>query len=387
MSKKRRMTKKKKFKLMLVIEMIVLVLVVVGAIGATIVKSTLDKIDTDEDFNEENLDISDINSEKIDEYINIAVFGVDSRKNYLEEGLSDMIMVASIHKKTKEVKVVSVYRDSYLLQGRGEGKDERFDKATHAYRYGAENSINMLNQCFDLNIKDYVTVNFEAVYMAVDAVGGVDIDISKKEQGDINRYIEELNRVNKTDSPYIYDTGVLHLDGIQATAYGRLREIDTDYKRTERQREVLMQLVKKVQNSSAGQLKKLVEKLAPKVLTSLSKKEILDLALDAPNYEIADQAGFPFEHDKDSGKIKGVWYLVPDNLEMSTKQLHSYLFDDDEYEPSARVKAISEALDDEVGREANTETTYFTSSTEEDSEDSTSSTKAGAKKADKDKED
>lgn len=372
MSKKKRMTKKKKYKVMLILELVLLILIIVGAVGATIVKSTLDKIKTDENFNEENLEMTDIDSEHIEKYTNIAVFGVDSRKNILEKGLSDMIMIASINNDTKEVKVVSVYRDSYLLV---DSEKKKFDKATHAYNGGPERSISMLNNNFDLNISDYVTVNFEAVYQAVDAVGGVDIEIDSREQGDINRYIEELNKVNGTKSPYIYDTGVLHLDGIQATAYGRLRYIDNDYVRTERQREVLMELFQKVKGSSAGQLKKLVELLSPKVLTSLSNKEILNLALDVADYEIIDQTGFPFE--KSEKKMKGVSYVVADNLELSVKQLHSYLFEDDEYEPSQKVKSISADMDKKIGREANTKTTYSSSSSSK--EEKTSSTKAGAK--------
>lgn len=379
MSKKKKpMTKVKKIKTIFIVEMVVLFLVVGATVAMKLGFGFLDdNIQRDENFHEDNLEITEIESEKIDNYINIAVFGVDSRKNVLEKGLSDMIMVVSINKQTKEAKVVSVYRDSYLLV---DSEKEKFDKATHAYNGGAERSVNMLNNNFDLNITDYVTVNFEAVYQAVDAVGGVDIEIDSKEQGDINRYIEELNQVNKTKSPYIYDTGVLHLDGIQATAYGRLRYIDSDYARTERQREVMMELFNKVKNSSVAQLKKLVELLAPKVLTSLTNSEILDLALDVASYEIIDQTGFPFEFS--GGSVSGSWCVVPNNLELSVKQLHAYLFEDEEYEPSQKVKALSAALDDKMGREPNTETTFTLSAEEED----TSNTKAGTKTSQKNKE-
>lgn len=375
---KKRMTKKKKFRIILIIELVVLLLVIAATV---LVKWGLgfldDTIQRDETFNEDDLEMTEISSEKIDDYTNIAVFGVDSRKNVLEKGLSDMIMIASINNKTKEVKVVSVYRDSYLLV---DSEKEKFDKATHAYNGGPTQSINMLNNNFDLNITDYVTVNFEAVYQAVDAVGGVDIEIDSREQGDINRYIEELNQINGTKSPYIYKTGVLHLDGIQATAYGRLRYIDSDYARTERQREVLMELFKKVKSSNVAQLKKLVELLAPKVLTSLTNNEILDLAMDVSSYDIVDQTGFPFELA--GGKIGGVWYAVPNNLELSVKQLHAYLFEDDEYEPSEKVKKLSEELDDKMGREPNTETTFTLSAGEE----STGETKAAARTGEKDGE-
>lgn len=380
---KKPMTKLKKIKILFIVEMVILVLV----LGATIaVKWSFgfldDNIQRDETYKEEELDIPEIESEKIDNYINIAVFGVDSRKNVLDKGLSDMIMIASINKQTKDIKVVSVYRDSYLLV---DPEKDKFDKATHAYNGGPTRSVSMLNNNFDLNITDYVTVNFEAVYQAVDAVGGVDIDISKKEQSDINRYIEELNQINNTNSPYIYKTGLLHLDGIQATAYGRLRYIDSDYARTERQREVLMELFKKVKNCSVTQLKKLVEELSPKVLTSLTNTEILDLALDVASYDIVDQTGFPLEFTGGSIKSKSGWYVVPNNLEMSAKHLHAYLFDDYEYEPSDRLKEISEELDDKLGREPNTETT-FKFSADEAEDTSSSSTEAGAKTREKDAE-
>lgn len=374
---KKRMTKKKKMKILLVVEFLLLILVIAGVILVTFGKGMLDKVQRQE-VNEKNIGINEGLSEKVGEgYTNIAVFGVDSRQNKLDKALSDMIMIVSINNKTKEVKVVSVYRDTLLLFD-ADKKD--FQKATHAYSLGgAELALKVLNSNFDLNITDYITVNFEAVYQAVDAVGGVDIEIDKREQGDINRYIEELNKINKTNSPYIYDTGVLHLDGIQATAYGRLREIDSDYARTDRQREVMMELFNKVKGSSAGTLKNLVNQLAPKVLTSLSNKEILDLVLDVSSYDIVDQTGFPFEHGGKNIGGKNGWVVTIDNLKLSVKQLHAYLFDEKDYEPSAQVNAISEALDKKLERKENTKTTMYSSSTGKGDSEEESNTKAGAK--------
>ena len=367
--KKKRMTKKKKFKLMLVIELLLLIVVIAGAILVTFAKNYMGQIERDEDFNVAKVQISNHTSEVIENYTNIAVFGLDSRKNNLENALSDMIMIVSINNETKAVKVVSVYRDSLLLFG--EDGDMDFEKATHAYsKGGGEMAVRMLNENFDLNITDYVAVNFDAVYSAVDAVGGVDIDISSKEQKDINRYIEELNKVNGTKSPYIYETGVLHLDGIQATAYGRLREIDSDYARTERQREVMMELFNSVRGASVSTLKNLVDTLAPKILTTLSNSEILDMALDVASYDIVDTTGFPFEFKGGTHPThsKKGWVVMPDNLTLSVKQLHKYLFEDEDYEPSERVKEISEMLDDELGREENTKTTMYNMDAADESE-------------------
>ena len=366
-NEKKQMTKKKKFKLVLVIEIILLVAVIAGVIIVTVAKNYMDKIERDINFNVDKVHTSNHTSEVIDNYTNIAVFGLDSRTNNLERALSDMIMIVSINNETKKIKVVSVYRDTLLLFG--EDGDMDFEKATHAYnKGGGEWSVRMLNDNFDLNITDYVAVNFDAVYSAVDAVGGVDIDISSREQKDINRYIEELNRINGTNSSYIYNTGVIHLDGIQATAYGRLREIDSDYARTERQREVMMELFNSVKGTSVSNLKKLVDTLAPKILTTLSNSEILDMALDVANYDIVDTTGFPLEFKGGSHPThsrKG-WVVMPDNLTLSVKQLHKYLFEDENYEPSKTVKGISEKLDDELGREENTETTMYNTDASED---------------------
>lgn len=385
--KKKRMTKKKRFKLLLVIELVLLVVVIAGAILATVAKNYMGKIVRDKDFNVENIKPNDHNSEVIDGYTNIAVFGVDSRKNELKKALSDMIMIVSINNKTKQVKVVSVYRDTLLLFG--EEGDQNFEKATHAYnKGGGEWAVRMLNENFDLDITDYVTVNFDAVASAVDAVGGVDIDISSKEQQDINRYIEEINKVNGTNSPYIYKTGVLHLDGTQATAYGRLREIDSDYMRTERQREVMMELFKSIRGASAGTLKKLVDTMSPKILTTLDNGEILDMALDVGSYDIVDTTGFPFEFKGGTHPQypKKGWVVMPDNLTLSVMQLHNYLFEDENYEPSAKVKEISAKLDKELGRQENTKTTmYDTPESEDDAAEGETKTKAAQQTSSKKK--
>ncbi len=379
--KKKRMTKKKRFKLLLVVELVLLVVVIAGAILATVAKNYMGKIKRDEDFNVENIKPGEHNSEYIKEYTNIAVFGVDSRDNELKKALSDMIMIVSINNNTKQVKVVSVYRDSFLLFG--EVGDMKFDKATHAYsKGGGEWAVRMLNENFDLDITDYVTVNFDAVASAVDAVGGVDIDISSGEQQAINPYIEEVNKVNGTNSPYIYKTGMLHLDGTQATAYGRLR-FDSDYARTDRQREVMMELFKSVKGASAGTLKKLVDTLSPKILTTLDNGEILDMALDAGSYDIVDTRGFPFEFKGGYPPNYSGWTEMLDNLTLSVKQLHRHLFEDEDYEPSDRVKEISAMMDKRLGRQENTKTTmYDTTESEEGAEEKT---KAGEQTSSKKK--
>ncbi len=377
--RRRRASKKKKMKKVLILEFVLLILIIAGAVLAPTASRLMKSYNKMQrtDVNDEEIGINkEIESENIEEYRNIAVFGVDSRDNSMERGLSDMIMIVSIHNTTKEIKVVSVYRDTFLMMEE-KGDEKTFRKATEVYNKGGyELSLKMLNTNFDLNITDFVTVNYEAVYQAVDAVGGVEIDISEKEKSDINRYIDELNQINGTKSKHITKTGPQHLDGIQATAFGRIRKIDSDFNRTERQREVMMELYKEVKGASVSELTKLVDVLAPNVLTSLSNKEILSLAKDVVNYEIVDQRGFPFELTTPS--YKGSDIVAVDNLTLSVKQLHNHLFADEEYEPSAKVKEISKALDRVLGRQENTKTTMYSTAAKENSQSQSATTKAGA---------
>ena len=127
-------------------------------------------------IDEQELGISAQAEEKLADYRNIAIFGIDSRENTYDKGnRSDCIIIASLNNKTKEVKLISVYRDTFMkIEGHG------LDKVTHAYSYGeAPLAIKTLNENLDLNIKEFVTVNFDAVADAVNALGGITIDVEQ----------------------------------------------------------------------------------------------------------------------------------------------------------------------------------------------------------------
>ena len=234
---------------------------------------------------------------------------------------SDCIILAIINEKTKEVKLTSVYRDTYLeLTGRS------LDKITHAYAYGgAALAISSLNTNLDLNIKEFVTVNFESVVDIVDAVGGVNVNITSEELKYINGYIDEINRVTGNNASHITKTGKQNLNGVQALAYGRIRyTAGGDYKRTERMRDIMMAVVDKAKKMSITQLNKLADTLLPKVYTNINSGEIISLIPQLASYKIIDSTGWPY--NTKGVTISGVWYGAPVTLESNVKELHEKVY-------------------------------------------------------------
>ena len=237
MKGKRVMTKEKKKRKGLkvfgitVLVLIVILLAIVGAI-AIFINSKIGMMQQVE-LDESDLGISEQAQESLSGYRNIALFAVDSRDDNLEKGnRSDGIIIASINNNTKEIKLISVYRDTYVqIEGHG------LDKITHAYSYGsAPLAVKTLNTNLDLNITEFATVNFDAVAEAVDALGGVTINIeSQSELNYLNSYIDETARVTGKSNAKVTSTGKQNLNGVQAVAYARIRyTAGGDYKRTER---------------------------------------------------------------------------------------------------------------------------------------------------------
>ena len=122
----------------------------------------------------------------------IVIYGVDSREgNLTKECHSDTIMICNIDHKSRELKLASVYRDTYLDNTNGE-----YRKATECYYFGGpERSVNMLNTNLDLNIRDYIAVNFNAMVEVADLLGGIDLEITEEEMGYINGYCVETSQV------------------------------------------------------------------------------------------------------------------------------------------------------------------------------------------------
>lgn len=278
-------------------------------------------------------------------YRNIALFGVDSREGDLDSGTnSDTIMVCSINNKSGEIKLVSVYRDTYL-----DVYDGNYAKANSAYAGGGpERAVNMLNKNLDLDITDFVTVDFNAVIKAVDLLGGIDIDLTDEEVKWLNAYLVETSQVTGVSYENVTSSGTQHLSGIQAMAYCRIRYTEGwDYKRTERQRLVLEKIFAAAQAQGVTGLAGLINTMIPYIKTSLSNTEMLALAANIGKYSIGDTQGFPY--DKQAADVDAGDCVVPVNLASNVSQLHSYLFGESNYTPSDTVQQISNQIINNTG--------------------------------------
>ena len=348
MQKKR--AKKRKGKIIaFVFELLLLCIIVVFGYSV----SKLQKINYNP-IAKENILINDVKSDEIKGYTNIALFGVDARdkepESLIKDAHSDAIIIASINNKTKDVKLISVYRDTCLLSTvpSSSGSDI-YRKATETYYFGGpEAAINMLNTNLDMDITDYVTVNFEALIETIDLLGGIDLEIDENEQFYINGYMTETCEI--TERPYeeLTEVGNVHLTGLQATAFCRIRYGGgDDYKRTERQREVLSLMFEKAKKMDVIKLNKLIETVFPMISTSLSSSKLISMASSVMSYNLVDTTGFPF--DKKTKTISEGDCVFAVSLESNVEKLHEYMFGDTDYKVSDTVNNISNVLINKTG--------------------------------------
>ena len=327
------------------ITVLILVILLVLIIGSVLIfiKSKLSKLQQ-VDIDEADLGVSSQVEENLSEYRNIALFGIDSRDSSLGKGnRSDCIIIASINNSTKEVKLISVYRDTYVnIEGHG------LDKITHAYSYGeAPLAIKTLNENFDLNITEFVTVNFDAVAEAVNALGGVTINVQPEEIQYINQYIEGTSKYTGLSTEKVTSSGRQILDGVQAVAYSRIRYTEGgDYKRTERMRTVVEAMIEKFKTKNISEMNQIIDKILPEIYTNITAGDIFGLLPSVASFKVTDSIGWPYE-------IKGItldrWYGVPVTLESNVKQLHEEAFEETDYTPSDRVKQVSNQIIEKTG--------------------------------------
>lgn len=271
-------------------------------------------------------------------YTNIALFGVDSRDGNLGKGnRTDCIIVASLNNETKEIKMVSVYRDTLLDLSEG-----TYQKCNAAYSYGGPvQAINMLNMNLDLDIQDYVTVDFGAIADAIDLLGGVEIDVKEEEVQYLNKFLNETaNSAGKEAHP-VTQSGLQLLDGTQATTYARIRSTaGGDFTRTERQRLVIEKMVEKAKTTDLLTINSIIDKVFPQVSTSLTLGEIMNYATAYSEYTLAGNEGFPF--DKSTDTVSGLGSIViPQDLASNVTKLHQFLFGTEGYTPSSTVQKLS----------------------------------------------
>lgn len=356
----KRLLKKKRRKrkiILLIIEVIVLLIV----LAALYVWQALDKISKPEDTSS-GLSATDlnINENELEEetielmkgFEDVALFGVDNYFNgHADSGNSDVIMIASINNDTKEVRLVSVYRDTFLDTDVQTSDSPNFHKANRAFALGgAEQSIRMLNASLDLDIEHYITVDFKVVTDVVNMLGGVEIDVDESEMKELNRHIDTTAKATGDTAVYITSPGLQTLNGTQATTYARIRKtVGNDFARAERQREVINEVVKKAKKTDLPTINKIINQVFPEICTNYTNTEIIRLAAGMFDYELADSTGFPFsKYPAKLGGSKGDVVMCAD-LENNVRALHRYLYNDTNYVPSATVINYSDLIKNNYG--------------------------------------
>lgn len=269
----------------------------------------VEKIEVDKN----DVGITEEVEEKLSPYsnsiINIALFGVDSAD--VSTGRSDSIIIATIDTIHKKLKLTSVMRDSYVnISGIGN------DKINHAYAFGGPQlAIKTLNENFNLNIEDFVAVNFESLPKIIDMLGGVTVDITS----------EEVSHI-----PGIPSAGTYNLNGAQALSYSRIRyATGGDYVRTERQRTILTKIFEKILTINPMKYPSLLNEVLPMVQTSLDYSKILELGTEVLKMGVTtlEQERFPLDGYCQGEMINGVYYLTF-NKALTVEQLHNYIFED-----------------------------------------------------------
>lgn len=338
--------RKKRKKILFILEIVVLLLFIGGLFVYGQISAKLDKIDIQEtDLADQDIVTND-QAPQMTGYTTYALFGLDhrSKNEKLNTENSDTIIIASINNDTKAVKLVSVYRDTLLNV-----KDDTYSKANSAYALGGPtNAVSMLNTNLDLNITDYVAIDFDALVTVVDCLGGLDIPLSYAEIVHMNNYcVETSEETGKSYTPVelpdpkpedeeaIVDT--YHLNGVQATSYCRIRyTASLDMGRTERQRRVIQMIVDKAKKAGLSTIFDIMDQVFPMVKTSVSKTEILKMIPAMIGYSIDETTGFP--NDYKFAKVKGSGsVIVPTTLESNVLKIHQFLYGDTSYTPTQDV--------------------------------------------------
>ena len=321
------------------------ILIIIVALIAIILRTAYGKLGK---IQTKSLDQSQLvtvnNDSNMDDYTNYAFFGIDSQTGSMADrgNRSDSIIVVSINNSTKDVKLLSVYRDTYVsING-------KYSKINAAYSWGGpELAISTINRNLDLNIEKYATVNFKILANIVDAVGGIEVKVDKSILKNLNAYIGDMNRINGGNSPKLSSAGTYTLDGNQAVAYSRIRyTAGGDLARAGRQREVLEKIFAKAKKNPLKMMS-VMDEILPQIKTNMSQQELFDMLLSVFKYDIKDQQGFPW--DQKELRYYGTYYGFPTTLKENAIRAHKYLFGTKNYQVSDELSRINQKIIYRVG--------------------------------------
>lgn len=327
--KKDRNKKSQKMKVIIIITVVFLIFFLLPAFFVYNKLSKVENVKIDETPAALGIDESSFKTPERSEkdIVNILIMGIDADQEANNANSADTVMIATIDKYHKKLKLTSIMRDSLVnVEGKGD------TKLKYAYSYGgAQLLIKSVNQNFNMNIKDFVKVDFGDVEKIVDYLGGVDINIKTSEVNILNDYQKNLASLAKQSYKPITKSGMQTLNGIQAVAYSRIRYVgNVDFERTERQRTVMTELLKKFSEKNLFELSNITDKLLPLVETSLKKTEIIDLGSYVVLNKITKPEQFRIPSDKyyhDYTNPKDNLYYMKWDKQPTIDELHNFIFE------------------------------------------------------------
>ena len=353
---KKKKKKRGKFIALLVLEILLVLLIGAGAFIFFWSKSKVDNMqrpakEAGVTFEAEDVVINpDIPEEAVETqkgYTTFMIYGVDARNNrdMVRDANADTDIICCINNDTKEVKLVSILRDTFLETSTG-----KHTKLTDIYAgYGVQESIQTINKCFDLTITQYVTVNWTLVAKIVQYIDGIDIELSNSEARAINNYSEEISRISgiSTTTVEANGAGTYHLDGVQTAAYCRIRSVGHhDITRAERQRKVIGITLNKIKGMGLTDQIGLLDMVTEEgnIATNFTYSELMGMLTSIGSYSISEQGLFPFEGQYRDQNNLVTAYVYCDTLTENVTMLHKMLYDLDEYQPSGTVNEVSDYI-------------------------------------------
>lgn len=349
-NQKKKKKRKKKNHLLKILLLVVLILVIaVGAVigaGLTVVHDKLDRV-SQVQVNRGDLAIDPKVAQDLKNYRNIALLGIDARDMQNDDGVrSDAMIIASIDKRTSDVRLFSLFRDTYLDLGENYG----LDKLTHAYSYGKSTmTLQAINRNMDLNCEEVVVVNWKSVADTVDALGGIDINVQDSEINEMNKYIKDTQRNIGGSKALIEHSGMQTLNGNQAVTYARIRKdsVEGDYRRNERMKIVLKAAFNKAKTLSLTELNAIADKILPTVKTNITTNEMMEIVLKIASYNITSMESWPYTTE--GWQYNGIWYGPPITLKSNVSELHAKYFEQPDYAPTQTVVDISDRISSMTG--------------------------------------
>lgn len=317
----------------------------------------------DYNFDENKIKTNDMEYNYSTEYTNFIIFGIDTRTTQFDSGTnSDSMLVVSIHNTTGEVKIVSIYRDTYMRVYYSDGESYYYTKINAAYSVGgAEGAINTLNRNLDLQLTDYVTVNFSGVAKIIDCLGGIEVNLTENELAQLNYHLEGTAIATGEYTAQVPSAGKnIHLNGVQATTYCRIRKatfydpetgdaVRDDFGRAARQRSVIMKLVEKAKGASVAELTEMLNtvlsansKQEQIIKTSFTMDEMIDMIPIIFKFELAGSEGFP--RKLTTGYIGSTSYVFPKGHARNVSILHDFLYGEEDYNTTAIVNEIGSEI-------------------------------------------